>query len=85
MASETFIHPQRSLWLTRTYFFLHIGGSALLFPFLNLFFNRQGLSGNQIGWLGTVGALILLATAPLWGLLTRRTMPPCRALKFGLS
>jgi PPP family 3-phenylpropionic acid transporter len=58
---------RQNLWLFRLYYFCWIGGASFVFPFLNLFFSRRGLSGLEIGWLGTFGAVLGMLTAPMWG------------------
>jgi MFS transporter, PPP family, 3-phenylpropionic acid transporter len=55
------------LWVVRLYYFAFIGSGGFLFPFLVLFFRRQGLSGTEIGLLSTISALASLLAAPTWG------------------
>lgn len=74
-------HQRRQSWLIRVYFFLFLGGFSFLTPFLNLFYRRQGLSGTQIGLLGTVGAVVGLVAAPLWGRWSDRLSRPQRLLQ----
>lgn len=57
---------RRQYWLIRAYYFLFLGAFSCLTPFLGLFYRRQGLSGAQIGILGTIGALVGLVIAPNW-------------------
>ncbi len=40
---------QRNLWTLRLYYFVLIGSGGFLFPFINLFYTQQGLSGTEIG------------------------------------
>ena len=56
----------RSLWSARGYYFLLGGAGGLLSPFINLFFNRQGLSGTQIGLVNGVAAVAAMVMAPIW-------------------
>jgi MFS transporter, PPP family, 3-phenylpropionic acid transporter len=78
------ITPQRNLWTLRAYYFLLIGGGGFLFPFINLFYTQQGLSGTQIGLLSTVASLAALIAAPWWGRRSDATAHPRRLLQFGL-
>jgi MFS transporter, PPP family, 3-phenylpropionic acid transporter len=75
---------QRNLWTLRLYYFLLIGGGGFLFPFINLFYTQQGLSGTQIGWLSTLASLVALIAAPWWGRRSDATAHPRRLLQFGL-
>lgn len=51
---------------TRFYYFLFYAGTGFMSPFLNLFYLQQGLSGTQIGWITSLGALVTLLAAPFW-------------------
>jgi PPP family 3-phenylpropionic acid transporter len=48
------------------YYFLFFGAISILFPFLALFYQSQGLTGAQIGLLVAIFPLISLFGAPLW-------------------
>ncbi len=74
----------RDLALIRAYFFLTIGAGGFLFPFITLFYNQQGLSGTEIGLLGTVGWGIGLIAAPLWGRWADNAARPRRLLQISL-
>ena len=75
---------QRNLWTLRLYYFLLIGGGGFLFPFVNLFYTQQGLSGTEIGWLSTMASLVALIVAPWWGRRSDTTTHPRLLLQFGL-
>lgn len=75
---------QRDVWLVRIYFFLFFAGSAFLRPFLSLFFDRQGLSGTQIGFMGMIAASTQLVAAPLWGHASDNVPRPRRLLQIAL-
>ncbi|HSD85506.1 MAG TPA: MFS transporter, partial [Anaerolineae bacterium] len=75
---------QRNLWMLRLYYFMLIGGGGFLFPFINLFYTRQGLSGTEIGLLSTLASLVALIAAPWWGRRSDVTAQPRRLLQFGL-
>lgn len=57
---------RHDLWFTRWYYLMWFGGAAIHFPFLNLFYLDLGLTGSEIGWLGSMGAIVTLLTAPFW-------------------
>lgn len=78
---ETAVSARRDLQLIRFYYFLSIGAGGFLLPFLSLFFRRQGLSGAEIGLLGTVQAVVGLAAAPIVGRLSDRFDRPRRLLQ----
>ncbi len=48
------------------YYFLYYGAISILFPFLALFYQSQGLSGGQIGLLAAISPIISFFGAPLW-------------------
>lgn len=68
--------PRRNLYLTRLYYFLVVGANGFLFPFISLYYVRQGLSGLEIGLLGTVQASVGLVAAPMWGRWNDRSNRP---------
>jgi PPP family 3-phenylpropionic acid transporter len=48
------------------YYFLYYGALSVLFPYLALFYQSQGLTGGQIGLLTAISPLIAFFGAPLW-------------------
>jgi len=48
------------------YYFLYFGAISILFPFLALFYQNQGLTGGQIGLLAAISPIISFFGAPLW-------------------
>ena len=55
------------LWKLRLYFALYIGSGGFLFPFLALYYQQVGLTGVQMGLLGSIGWTVSMLLAPLWG------------------
>jgi MFS transporter, PPP family, 3-phenylpropionic acid transporter len=51
----------------KLFYFAFFGAIGCLIPYLNVYFVQQGLTGTQIGWLGSVAPLIALAANPFWG------------------
>ena len=76
--------PKRNLWSIRAYYFVTIGAGGFIFPFITLFYRQQGLSGVEIGWLGTIQAAIGLFAAPIWGRWSDRLNKPRQLLQVAL-
>ncbi len=53
------------IWLLRLFYFAGGGGGGFLIPFLSLFYRTKGLSGTEIGLIGTVGAISSMISAPI--------------------
>jgi MFS transporter, PPP family, 3-phenylpropionic acid transporter len=56
----------RDLLWVRVYYIMLYGVVGFGTPFLNLFYLSLGLKGTDIGWIGSVGALVALVSAPFW-------------------
>lgn len=54
-------------------------------PFINLFYINRGLSGTEIGLLGTITAVSGLISAPFWGHLNDSISRPRRMLQVALA
>ncbi len=76
--------PKRNLWTIRAYYFITIGAGGFTIPFIALFYRQQGLSGTEIGWLGTVQALAGLLAAPIWGRWSDKLNRPRQLLQIAL-
>jgi len=74
----------RNLWLMRLYYLLIYCGSGSINPFITLFYINRHLSGTEIGFLGTIGALSGLISAPFWGHLNDTIRRPRRILQMAL-
>ncbi len=81
---ETRPQEQSRMGALRLYYFIFIGAGGFLFPFLNLFYERQGLSGLQMGWLGAIGSVTGLLAAPLIGKISDALAQPRRLLQAAL-
>jgi len=64
--NQSLTAAEKSLWSARIYYFLLGGAGGLLSPFINLFFNHQGLNGTQIGLVNGLAAVVSMVTAPIW-------------------
>jgi PPP family 3-phenylpropionic acid transporter len=58
--------------VARIYYFLFFGAIGCLVPFFNVYLKQVGLTGAQIGWLGSIAPLIALAANPFWGAVADR-------------
>lgn len=43
---------------------------GVFFPYSNLYFKRLGLSGTEIGIIGSISPFVVLFAQPMWGMLT---------------
>lgn len=84
-ATTTGTNARRDLLLVRLYFFTWIGAGGFLLPFLAIFYRRQGLSGLEIGLIGTVQAVAALLAAPVWGRWNDRFNRPRQLMQIGLT
>lgn len=76
---------RRRVWSGRALQFAFNGATGFIVPFLGLFYKQAGLSGIEIGFLVSLGAVVSLLGAPLWGTLADRTGRPIRALQVALA
>jgi hypothetical protein len=53
------------LFFARAYYFTFMGGWGFILPFINLFYISLGLSGTQIGTIGSVGSIVGLIVSPI--------------------
>lgn len=57
---------RRDLWLTRGFYLFWFAGLGFITPFLTLYYLSIGLTGTEIGLIGTLSGLVTLVAAPLW-------------------
>lgn len=74
---------QRDLRRIRVYYLL-LYCAGFVLPYLNLFYQRLGLSGTEIGTIGAVAALTTLLFAPLWTTLVEKIGRGRALLQLGL-
>src|ERR1044071_1521857 len=55
----------RDLIFARAYYFSYMGGWGFILPFINLFYVSLGLSGTQIGTIGSVSSTVGLIVSPV--------------------
>lgn len=58
-------HINRDLIFARAYYFAVLGGWGFVLPFINLFYISLGLSGTQIGTIGSVSSMVGLIVSPI--------------------
>ena len=76
---------QKNLWLIRIYYMFCSCANGCMSPFINLFYINRGLSGTEIGLLGTITAVSGLISAPFWGHLNDSISRPRRMLQVALA
>ena len=55
----------RDLIFARAYYFAFLGGWGFILPFINLFYVSLGLTGTQIGTIGSISAIVGLLLSPI--------------------
>lgn len=55
----------RDLFFARAYYFTFMGGWGFILPFVNLFYISLGLTGKQIGTIGSLSAVVSLVLSPI--------------------
>uniref|UniRef100_A0A7C1K1G6 MFS transporter n=1 Tax=Caldilinea aerophila TaxID=133453 RepID=A0A7C1K1G6_9CHLR len=64
--------PSAGLWVAKLYYLSFFAAIGALAPFFNIYLSNQGLSGAQIGLLGSIPPIIALLANPFWGALADR-------------
>lgn len=59
--------PSLRLWVAKLYYLVFFAAIGALAPYFNVYLGSQGLSGSQIGLLGSVPPIIALLANPFWG------------------
>ncbi|NIN65423.1 MAG: MFS transporter [Anaerolineae bacterium] len=62
------MEKSKALTYTRGFYLLYFRAVGCIFPYLNLYYQRIGLSGLQIGILAAIPALVVPFASPLWGI-----------------
>ncbi len=75
---------RRQWWTIRLYYFLFIGATGFVAPFLGLYYRRLGLTGTQIGLLAMLAAGVSLLIGPLWANWADRLSRPQRLLQISI-
>lgn len=69
---------RRDLWLTRGFYLFWFAGLGFITPFLTLYYLSIGLTGTEIGLIGTLSGVVTLLAAPLWTARYTRLKRPAR-------
>jgi PPP family 3-phenylpropionic acid transporter len=81
ITAESTASERYTLWPTRIYFLLWFASLGFSMPFLNLFYVGLGLSGTEIGWITSIGSIVILIASPLWANQNDRWRNPRAALQ----
>ena len=73
------------LVLSRAFYFFYYAAAAALSPFLVLYYERLGFTSAQIGILRSVSPLLMLFSAPLWGVISDVTRQHKRILLLAIG
>lgn len=57
----------QGLLIAKSYYFLFFMAVGCLVPFFNIYLKSKGLTGVEIGWLGSIPPLMALGANPFWG------------------
>lgn len=64
--------PPSRLWVAKLYYLALFSAIGAIAPFFNIHLSSQGLSGAQIGVLGSIPPIVALLANPFWGALADR-------------
>lgn len=57
----------------KLFYFSFIGGLGAFMPYFNVWLEKQGLVGSQIGQVSSLGLVLTVVVMPLWGMITDKT------------
>lgn len=63
---------ERGMWAAKLYYFSFFAALGAIAPFFNIYLQQRGLSGTEIGTLGSLGPLVALVANPFWGTMADR-------------
>jgi PPP family 3-phenylpropionic acid transporter len=63
---------ERGMWAAKLYYFSFFAAIGAIAPFFNIYLQQRGLSGTEIGTLGSLAPLISLVANPFWGAMADR-------------
>jgi PPP family 3-phenylpropionic acid transporter len=63
---------ERGMWAAKLYYFSFFAAIGAIAPFFNIFLQQRGLSGTEIGVLGSLAPLVSLVANPFWGAVADR-------------
>jgi MFS transporter, PPP family, 3-phenylpropionic acid transporter len=60
------------LLMAKLFYFVFFASLGPFVSFFNVYLEGQGLTGTQIGWIGTIAPLVTLVANPFWGSISDR-------------
>ena len=84
-APSTDMHNKGHLTTMTLLFFFIYAGIGVNLTFLNVYYIDQGLTGTQIGLIGTAASLVAMVSASLWGYVSDRTGYAGRVMAAGAA
>lgn len=66
----------RSLWIMAAIYFFIYAGIGVNLTYINIYYISRGLTGTQVGIIGTGGGLSAMLASALWGYIADRTGRP---------
>ena len=63
--------PSR-LWVAKLYYLIFFTAIGAIAPFFNVYLGAQGLSGTEIGLIGSLPPIMALLANPFWGAVAAR-------------
>jgi MFS transporter, PPP family, 3-phenylpropionic acid transporter len=67
---------RQNLLLVKVIYFLYFSAFGIVTAYLNIYYKSIGLSGFQIGWIGSIVPLVALISSPFVGFITDRLSRP---------
>lgn len=61
------------MFIFKLFYFSFIGGMGAFMPYFNVWLEKQGLVGSQIGQVSSLGLILTVVVMPLWGMITDKT------------
>lgn len=77
--------PSPGLLIPKLAYFTYFAAMGALMPFLALYYDQIGLSGQQIGLISSLSPLVMTFAAPLWGGLADATQQHRRLLLLAVA
>lgn len=74
--SSQSVSQRHGLLVMRVLYFIFFAGVGAYWTFINVYFREIGLSGTQIGVVNTLGPLVGIFAATIWGMLNDRLGNP---------
>ncbi len=72
MLTTTRRQTSSALFFAKFFYFFYFSAIGILAPFLNIYLKQIGLTGSQIGLLGSFPPLLVLLANPFWGAIADR-------------